>query len=880
MICNICGLKIHFRNITFLSKQISWLFFLFLLWSCAKIGAPTGGKPDIAPPKLVKEVPKNNSTNFHGNKIVITFDEMIQLDNITQNLLISPPMAKMPQVIAAGNKIKISFEKNQLKDSTTYSFFFGKSIKDNNAGNVLQSFTYAFSTGSTIDTLRMSGTVNDAKTNAPLDDAYVMLYTNLNDSAPKKELPVFITKTDKKGSFEIRNIKKTKYRLYALKDENNDMKFNQSKEAFAFYDSIVTPNVIFNKRIDTVRCTKYDTISKKKIQVKDSLIAKGLKPCKDSIINKIDTTYLPKDLKLTSFIEEKKTQFLSGFSRDRREKIIFAFNMPLIKDSLIIEPLKISVLQSQIQKEVSPSKDTITYWLIDKSLRKNDSLKFVLHYFKHDTTGVLKWLTDTIKPRYEARKDKWKGQLTCLLTSSLKNNCVINANSPVSWNVSTPIKSVDQSKVTINLALDTNSIETTNNNFYVLDSVKKERYSTHSLPRIKQFSSKYFIDKQHIKTYKAGKNKFLLTFDKPLLPTDSISIRYEDKIQSSWLITERDVASNSLYCWITDKTLLSKKTFTFFVLFNGSVIDTLLFLRPKLSSLLPTSGGEEMIIPSTQTTSLCLDEMIPLYMINPIETFDTKGITLVKTGDTSKTPIPLTFKRYAKYPRTLFICAMNLEKATTYKLSVKEHSLTDIHGTYNIEQDFSIKTQQIQRNYILTPISDFKISTDSLSPRKQNLTAKWIEKKKYQIIVDPGAITDIYGNTNDSLKLMVSILSKEDYGTLYLTINGISKIPVIIQLWDKDEKNLIDWRYATENGIIVFKYLNPLEYKIKAIFDRNGNKKWDTGSFLEGIQPEKVQYKNDNITIKSGWENKVAWDLLELPKTTTPPNQIPEKKAK
>lgn len=873
-------MKSSFQNNLFVSKPVLWVCILFVIWSCAKVSVPTGGPKDIKPPKLVKEVPKNNSTNFHGNKIVITFDEMIQLDNISQNLLVSPPLAKTPIVIADGNKLKISFEKNQLKDSTTYSFFFGKSIKDNNVGNVLPSFTYAFSTGPSIDTLRISGSVLDVAGNKPLDDAYVMLYTNLNDSAPKKELPVFITKTDKNGAFEIRNIKKTKYRLYALKDANNDMKFNQPKEAFAFYDSVIVPDVQFKRVIDTIKCAKKDSLLKKKVKVQDSLSTKSVKPCRDTVISKIDTMYLPNKIKLYSFVEEKKTQFLVNFKRDRREKVQFNFNMPLVQDSLVVEALKVTISNTQFQKEFNPAKDTLTYWLIDKSLRENDSLKFVLHYFKHDTAGVLRWSTDTIKPRYEARKDKHKGQLVCSITSPLKSNGTINVSSPITWNVSTPIASVNRSKMTLNLALDTNAIKTTNGDFYDLDSAKKEKYSSHTLPRIKNYVPKYFVEKQYIKKYQAGKNKFLLTFDKLLLPSDSISLKLGDRAQSSWLITERDVASNSLFCWITDKTLLSKKSFTFYALFNGKVIDTLLFLRPKLGAMLPTSGGEDLVIPTLQLNALCLDEMIPLYMINPIDSFDVSGITIMKMGDTSKTLLPFTVKRFAAYPRTIFICASKLQKAMIYKLSVKEHSLTDIHGTYNSDQDFTIKTQTTQRNYILSPEPAFTIKTDSLYPRKQNLMSKWVEKKKYQVTVLPGAITDIYGNTNDSLQMIVSVSSKDDYGTLFFTIKGMTNVPVVLELWDKDEKTLIESKSVVTDGQVTFNYLKPLEYKMKAIYDKNGNKKWDTGLFLEGKQPEKIQYKNELISIKAGWENKVEWNLQDSPKTTTPPIQIPEKKAK
>ena len=342
---------------------------VFLLWGCAKVGTPSGGPKDVAPPKIVECIPPNNSTNFHGNKITIKCNELIDLDNVAQNLLISPPMAKTPKVIANGKKVQIMFEKNQLRDSTTYSFFFGKSIKDYNEGNFIENFTYAFSTGKTIDSLRISGKVTDVLNGNPMEDMYVMLYTNLADSAPKKELPIFISKTKKNGTFELRNVKQTKYRIYALKDANNDLKFNQPKETFAFYDSVIVPTIALKKVTDSVKCSRKDSASTKKVS------NKKVKPCKDTVLIKTDTTYSPNTIELKCFVEEQKTQFLANFTRETKEKVQFVFNMPLVKDSLVIEPLKVPVTKTQILQEFSSQKDTVTYWLVDKALINNDSLK-------------------------------------------------------------------------------------------------------------------------------------------------------------------------------------------------------------------------------------------------------------------------------------------------------------------------------------------------------------------------------------------------------------------------------------------------------------------------------------------------------------------------
>ena len=872
-------LKYRITHTQFLVKPFIWAFLLLIIAACAKVGMPSGGPKDKTAPKLVKAEPANKSTNFQGNKITITFDEFIQVDNIAQNLLISPPLEKTPTIVASGNKIKIKFDKNQLKDSTNYSFFFGNSIKDNNEGNVFQSFTYAFSTGNTIDTMRISGTVTDVLTHLPIDGAYVMLYTNLSDTAPKTQLPIFITKTNKSGVFQIENIKKANYRLYALKDANNDMKFNQPKEAFAFYDSIITPRASIQEVTDTIKCPKKDSTIKQNTKP-----LKVEKPCKDSVFKKMGVVFEPKNINLECFVEQKLTQFLSNYSRERKEKVEFDFNQALINDSLVIEPLNISVNNSQFKIEKNTTKDTVIYWILDKSLMNNDSIKFVLHYFKHDSTETLKWLTDTIKPRYEKHIDKQKGNLACYLLNTIKNNTELDLKSPLSWTVSTPIKSFDVSKIKLFEAVDTNSIQTTKDEFYQRDTANKEIYSTFSLPRMKKYKSKYPVAIQTVKNYQTGRNKFRFSFEKPLLESDSIELKLQDRNQSSWLITERDLESNSLFCWITDKALLNQKSFTFQVLFNGKTIDTLEFIKPKIGTILNSNEARELIIPPLQLNSLRLDEMIPVYMINPIDSFNTKGFKLVKTGDTSSTPIAIECKRFKAYPRTLFICASKLKKAQNYTLTIDDYSVTDIRGNRNIEQTFTIKTQVFKNNYILTPVKSYTVKTDSLSPRKQNIIYKWAEKKKYQLTVLPEAITDIYGNTNDSLQLVFSIPSKENIGTLLLTMKGITSDPVIIQIWDKEEKSIIDWKYTTEDSKVTFNYLKAGDYKLKLVYDKNKNKKWDTGTFLKSIQPEKTQYYTSTISIKAGWDNAIEWNILEAPKsqveTTTPSNQPNDKKAK
>src|SRR6185503_6155882 len=163
-----------------------------ILSGCAVVGAgPTGGKRDVAPPKVVKSIPDNRSVNFKGQKIVISFDEFIDLGNVFQEVIISPTLKKMPSIQVNRKDIVINFKDIDLLPNTTYSIQFGKAIKDFNEGNVLRNYRYVFSTGSYLDSLSLSGRGIEALSHVPAIGYKVELYKSGNDSAIYKNKPLY-----------------------------------------------------------------------------------------------------------------------------------------------------------------------------------------------------------------------------------------------------------------------------------------------------------------------------------------------------------------------------------------------------------------------------------------------------------------------------------------------------------------------------------------------------------------------------------------------------------------------------------------------------------------------------------------------------------------
>ena len=227
---------------SYFTRVLGFICMALIIASCANRGSPGGGEKDVEPPVILNESPNNFSTNFSGEEIKIYFDEYVKINDIRKQLIISPPMNTDPVIYPLGGASKyISIKiKDTLKDNTTYAFNFGESIVDNNEGNPYPYYRYVFSTGDTIDSLSVTGYVEDALLKKPDTFISVMLYevdSTYTDSIVYKEKPRYITNTlDSVTTYSIDNIKAGTYKLVALKDKNGNNKFDQKNDKIAFYE--------------------------------------------------------------------------------------------------------------------------------------------------------------------------------------------------------------------------------------------------------------------------------------------------------------------------------------------------------------------------------------------------------------------------------------------------------------------------------------------------------------------------------------------------------------------------------------------------------------------------------------------------------------------
>lgn len=374
---------------------------LLFFSSCANRGiGPQGGPKDTIPPRMVKEQPLNQSVNFHGKKIEITFNEYLQLDNIQQNLLVSPPQQVSPIVKAIGKKVTVEMQED-LIDSTTYTLDFGNAICDYTEKNPMRGYVFAFSTGDRIDSMEVYGRVANAEDLNPVSGLMVGLQANLHDSAFSTLPFTRVARSDSLGEFGIQNLRNGVYRLYALQDQSRDFLY-QPGEGLAFSDSLVIPEYETEIVFDTIWKNIADTI--------DSLSSVR----QTDTIQTIQNTYVgPADLMLWFFKEDKQRHYFQRVYRDEPHIIKLQFSapqdsLPLLRalppsamdstraDSLWTDPWAYTLLQA------NPTRDTLVYWLTDSIAIRQDSIFLEMTYLKSDSLYNLVPQTDTVSAIYRA----------------------------------------------------------------------------------------------------------------------------------------------------------------------------------------------------------------------------------------------------------------------------------------------------------------------------------------------------------------------------------------------------------------------------------------------------------------------------------------------
>jgi hypothetical protein len=451
------------------------LMLVIIGYSCASMGTPDGGPYDEMPPKFVGSTPRIYAVNAKNQKLELEFDEFIKLEKASEKVVVSPPQLDQPEIKVLGKKVVVELI-DTLKDSTTYTIDFSDAIVDNNEGNPMGHFTYSFSTGSSIDTMEVSGTVLNAADLEPIKGIQVGLHKNLNDSAFTKLPFDRVSRTDSRGHFSIRGVAPGKYRIYALMDGNQNYLFDSKTEAIAFCDSIIIPSMM--------SATRQDTIWKDTLTI-DTIKTIGY------------TRFMPDDIILRVFKEENTRQYFSRGQRDKENHFILKFSakadtLPTLTglnfdatDAFIVEP--------------NAGNDSICYWIKDSLVYQMDTLQLKMDYLYTDSLNQLVPKTDTIylankltraqkeklakkeaeEKEKERKKKERKGEKvgpepTPFLNMKVDAPSTFDINKNIVLSFEEPVVRMDTSAIHVNVKVDTLWVKTPF--LLVADSVVPRQY--------------------------------------------------------------------------------------------------------------------------------------------------------------------------------------------------------------------------------------------------------------------------------------------------------------------------------------------------------------------------------------------------------------------
>ena len=370
--------------------------------SCANTTTPpSGGPKDTIPPVITELYPLPGAVNVPTTKtkLVLTFNEYVTIKD-AKSLFLSPPLEKSPKYKLKGKSVVLTFE-SDLDSNKTYTLDVTNAIGDNNEGNMFPGYTLVFSTGDKIDSMVVTGLVQDCNTLQPLKGATVMLYKDHADSAIFLKRPDAAVKTDQWGFFCMRNIQDTLYRMYAIWDENNNNKYEAETEKVAFIDTLIRPVVFVSDSLPELM----------KYEMTDTVNCLARK-----------TEY-----ELNIFKEKPSTQMIVNKERIGERTAYITFMAPYAQiDSLWIK----GIPQEKIITQFNIVQDSLEIWINDPKPQP-DTLFLNVKYMKTDTLGMLNSFTEEIKltkprtlPGKSSKKDIKKEDTTAVFTIEAKPETV------------------------------------------------------------------------------------------------------------------------------------------------------------------------------------------------------------------------------------------------------------------------------------------------------------------------------------------------------------------------------------------------------------------------------------------------------------------------
>ena len=851
---------------------VSILLSIFL-FSCAKEGMPQGGPLDTIPPKLKWSVPPQFAKNFHGKKIIFRFDEYFDLKNINQEFFSSPPFARQPKFVISGKKLIVHL-RDSLRDSATYTLDFGNSIVDYHEGNVLKGFKYVFSTYNQIDTLQIPGRIIDAFTLEPVAGAYIMLYRQLGDSVVYLHPPQYIARSDDSGRFVLFGLKQGRYKVFALMDLNNDFIYDGIENQIAFLDSTVSPRVEVKVFHDTLPANTvlHDTIN----NITDTLKH-------DTVIVRRVVKYYP-FLNLFMFKENTRPQQIVSTARPYPFLVTVRFNLPLIDNFYRLKCLTNGFDSTDYLPEYFVNSDSLWIWIIDSIMQQQDTLQFAFDLFTPVKDGK-QLITDTATA-FLPVDSLAKFKISVLNKKpNFFDSVVLQANQY--------LLKFDTSRTDLVQIVDTSVYDTKNVKVACLRVEPNEIQVIFSKP----------VDTQRVNfvILNASKEQYTYSFS----PDSQVL-----NIKLSNTLSDLDTIPIDLFYRVKRfypyyEPFRCKQKLT---LVRQQLVKTI-WNEPRQLKLLFIKPVKKLQIKGLDYDSLRVDlRTVTIYLKNfqdslsfRVEMLDFSGLTvhpvyyskeitvkfnypknkIIRYAHTSRDTIKLEFK--TRIDSLLYLKPVDYNKPNWGQIAVngnlaiirlldkKLKRLKFLKLAYAVQQHIgdslctTIDTLQItygtdqflQKTTTMKPIQ-FRMLQDSVNYEKFYVYAKLQPGRKYELLFYPETFTTISRQTIDTLtQLQFMTNSQKDYGDAILdivdTLGTLTNMQLILSLMD-GKNNLIKQKIVSDTGKVYFYRLPKGNYKLRIIFDKNKNGRWDTGNYLRDEQPEKIIIYPQPIIVKPNWQ--------------------------
>jgi uncharacterized protein (DUF2141 family) len=294
------------------------------------------------------------------------------------------------------------------------------------------------------------------------------------------------------------------------------------------------------------------------------------------------------------------------------------------------------------------------------------------------------------------------------------------------------------------------------------------------------------------------------------------------------------------------------------------------------------------------------NRLIVGYEGNPKSNGEMAKITLKNNGDIvpsivtkidKKDSLQVWYKPLKVDSLSLNIAKDKYQKDFTFKIKNQKNDTLSIKavqsGILNFRDRFTLESSTPLVNFdkskmkLIDKDSADVAFTTAYDEYTQRLYVdfKIEEAQKYHLKLMPGAVSDFLEKTNDTLSFSTSTKNRADYGNLIVSLKNVKQFPVIIELTDEKGEIVKASEYTESKTEIEFNLLEPYLYTLRAIYDDNKNKEWDTGSYLEKRQAEEVVYFSKGVDVRTNWDVSQPFDL-SIPYTPEPKKKKEKEKKK